>query len=153
MKFLYYYPNLLGHTDNYIKANPMVTPTHIVPEWYFLPFYAILRSVPDKLGGVVLLLASILVLLALPFYANSKVRSSAFRSLNKIFFWFFFSTCLLLGWIGGKNIENIWTKHGKNIAEMTFSTLFPCIFHLCTNPIFQKWKWESLLLGIAFLWC
>jgi len=103
--FLYYYPNLLGHTDNYIKANPMVTPTHIVPEWYFLPFYAILRSVPDKLGGVVLLLASILVLLALPFYANSKVRSSAFRSLNKIFFWFFFSTCLLLGWIGGKNIE------------------------------------------------
>jgi quinol-cytochrome oxidoreductase complex cytochrome b subunit len=103
--FLYYYPNLLGHTDNYIKANPMVTPTHIVPEWYFLPFYAILRSVPDKLGGVVLLLASILVLLALPFYASSKVRSSAFRSINKVFFWLFFSTCLLLGWIGGKNIE------------------------------------------------
>ena len=61
--FLYYYPNLLGHTDNYIKANPMVTPTHIVPEWYFLPFYAILRSVPNKLGGVLLLLGSIFVLL------------------------------------------------------------------------------------------
>ena len=87
--FLYYSPNYLGHTDNYIKANPMVTPAHIVPEWYFLPFYAILRSVPDKLGGVVLLLLSILVLLALPFYAKSKVRSSAFRSIHKTFFLIF----------------------------------------------------------------
>lgn len=103
--FLYYYPNLLGHTDNYIKANPMVTPTHIVPEWYFLPFYAILRSVPNKLGGVVLLLSSILVLLILPFYIKSKIRSTTYRTMYKIFFWFFLSNCLILGWIGGKSIE------------------------------------------------
>ena len=103
--FLYYYPNFLGHTDNYIKANPMVTPTHIVPEWYFLPFYAILRSVPNKLGGVILLLASILVLFALPFYSHTKIRSSVFRYLYQVMFWFFFSNCLILGWIGGKSIE------------------------------------------------
>ena len=88
--FLYYSPNYLGHTDNYIKANPMVTPAHIVPEWYFLPFYAILRSVPNKLGGVLLLLLSIFVLLALPFYTKSKIRSAAFRLIYKIFFWIFF---------------------------------------------------------------
>jgi ubiquinol-cytochrome c reductase cytochrome b subunit len=75
----------------------MVTPSHIVPEWYFLPFYAILRSVPDKLGGVILMLLSILVLLALPFYAKSKVRSSAFRVIHKVLFWFFFSNCIILG--------------------------------------------------------
>ena len=103
--FLYYSPNYLGHTDNYIKANPMVTPAHIVPEWYFLPFYAILRSVPNKLGGVVLLLLSIFALLLLPFIAKAKVRSSAFRTLNKVAFWFFLADCLILGWIGGKSIE------------------------------------------------
>ena len=103
--FLFYSPNYLGHTDNYIKANPMVTPAHIVPEWYFLPFYAILRSVPNKLGGVVLLLLSIIALAFLPFVVKSKIRSSAFRSINKIFFWIFFANCLILGWIGGKSIE------------------------------------------------
>jgi quinol-cytochrome oxidoreductase complex cytochrome b subunit len=64
--FLYFFPNILGHSDNYIEANPMVTPTHIVPEWYFLPFYAILRSIPHKLGGVIAMLLSILILAALP---------------------------------------------------------------------------------------
>lgn len=103
--FLYYYPNLLGHTDNYIKANPMVTPTHIVPEWYFLPFYAILRAVPNKLGGVILLLSAIIVLVILPFISFSQIRSSTFRWIYKIFFWFFFIDCLILGWVGGKSIE------------------------------------------------
>ena len=126
--FLFYYPNLLGHTDNYIKANPLVTPTHIVPEWYFLPFYAILRSVPNKLGGVILLLAAILILLALPFYTKSKTRSSAFRSIQKILFWFFFSNCLILGWIGGKNIEPPFYLIGQ------LATFFYFFYLICIIP-------------------
>ena len=77
----------MGHPDNYIQANPLKTPTHIVPEWYLLPFYAILRSVPDKLGGVILLFASIFILLALPWLDKSKVRSAVFRPIYRIFFW------------------------------------------------------------------
>ncbi len=121
--FLFYAPNLLGHTDNYIKANPMVTPTHIVPEWYFLPFYAILRSVPSKGGGVILLLAAILILLALPFYSTSKIRSTAFRSIHKVMFWFFFSNCLILGWIGGKSIETPFYEIGQFATFFYFAYL------------------------------
>ncbi len=98
--------NLLGHPDNYIPANPLVTPTHIVPEWYFLPFYAILRCIPNKLLGVVVMLLSILILLVLPFLSrNFKIRSSAFMPFRKIFFWFFISDCILLGWLGGNVAE------------------------------------------------
>jgi len=79
--FVFFYPNILGHADNYIPANPLVTPPHIVPEWYFLPFYAILRSVPDKLGGVVAMIGAILILLALPVLNTSKIRSSKFRPI------------------------------------------------------------------------
>ena len=82
--FVFFSPNVLGHPDNYIEANPMVTPPHIVPEWYFLPFYAILRSIPDKLGGVVAMVAAILILAALPFYSNSSIRSSTFRPYYKV---------------------------------------------------------------------
>ena len=77
----------LGHSDNYIQANPLVTPAHIVPEWYLLPFYAILRSVPDKLGGVLLLFGSIFILMALPWLDSSKVRSAVFRPIYRLFFW------------------------------------------------------------------
>ena len=73
--FVFYAPNILGHADNYIEANPMVTPAHIVPEWYLLPFYAILRSVPDKLLGVVAMLSAILILAVLPLLDTSKIRS------------------------------------------------------------------------------
>ena len=79
-------PVYLGHPDNFIPANPLVTPTHIVPEWYFLPFYAILRSVPDKLFGVILLLASIIILLVFPFIIKAKVHTGYFRPLYQIFF-------------------------------------------------------------------
>ena len=80
---LFYYPNTLGHPDNYIPADPMSTPAHIVPEWYFLPFYAILRSIPDKLGGVVAMGGAIVILLFLPFINTSEVRSSTFRPLYR----------------------------------------------------------------------
>jgi len=102
--FVFFAPNALGHPDNYIPANPMVTPPHIVPEWYFLPFYAILRSIPSKIGGVLALLAAILCLLVLPFIVDPDVRSSDFRPLMKITFWFFVVTTMILGWIGAKPI-------------------------------------------------
>lgn len=95
--FAFFKPNYLGHTDNYIMANSLVTPEHIVPEWYFLPFYAILRSVPDKLAGVLLLLGSILILIILPFYLKILARGSNFKPIFKIFFWFFVVICLFLG--------------------------------------------------------
>ncbi len=98
--FVFFAPNYLGHPDNYIPANPMVTPAHIVPEWYFLPFYAILRAVPDKLGGVLAMFASILVLFVLPWLDTCKVRSGNFRPLFKWFFWVFVLNSILLGVIG-----------------------------------------------------
>jgi len=122
--FLFFSPNYLGHTDNYIKANSMVTPTHIVPEWYFLPFYAILRSVPDKLGGVILLLLAIIGLIIFPLYSISKIRSSAFRHYYKKFFWFFFVDCIILGWIGGKNIETPFYEVGQAATIFYFIYLF-----------------------------
>jgi ubiquinol-cytochrome c reductase cytochrome b/c1 subunit len=100
LAFVFWAPNFFGEPDNYIPANPMVTPPHIVPEWYYLPFYAILRAVPDKLGGVVLMFASILILFALPWLDTSKVRSAKFRPLFKQFFWLFLANCLILGWVG-----------------------------------------------------
>jgi ubiquinol-cytochrome c reductase cytochrome b subunit len=84
--FVFFSPNTLGHSDNYIPGNPMVTPEHIVPEWYFLPAYAILRSIPNKLLGVLALFAAILVLFVLPFVNTSEIRSSLYRPLNKFFF-------------------------------------------------------------------
>jgi len=106
--FVFYSPNLLGHPDNYIEANPLVTPTHIVPEWYLLPFYAILRSIPDKLLGVVAMFASIFVLVILPWLDTSKVRSAIFRPLYKKFFWILVGTVILLGYLGAKPPEGIY---------------------------------------------
>src|SRR5690606_35536005 len=86
--FVFFYPNLLGYSDNYIPANPLVTPAHIVPEWYFLPFYAILRSIPNKLGGVLAMMRAILILLLLPLINTSEVRSSRFRPIFAVAYWF-----------------------------------------------------------------
>ena len=110
---LFYYPNLLGHPDNYIPANPMSTPAHIVPEWYFLPFYAILRSIPDKLGGVVAMGGAIVILLTLPFTNTSEVRSGTFRPIYRKSFWFLFANFLLLGWIGQEVVEQPYTLIGQ----------------------------------------
>jgi len=103
--FIFFSPNVLGHPDNYIPANPMITPSHIVPEWYLLPFYAILRSVPDKLGGVLLLFASLFILIALPWLDRSKVRSAIFRPIYKNFFWLLILDVLVLGYMGAMPAE------------------------------------------------
>ena len=111
--FIFYNPNVLGHPDNYIPANPMVTPPHIVPEWYFLPFYAILRSIPDKLGGVLAMFASIGILLALPFITNPPLRGSAFRPIYRLGFWFIVGNTCLLGWIGCQPVEDPYIMIGQ----------------------------------------
>ena len=103
--FVFFHPNLLGHPDNYIEANPLVTPTHIVPEWYLLPFYAILRAVPSKLGGVIVMFGALGVLLLLPWLDTSKIRSARFRPLYRQFFWIFLLVCLGLGWLGAQPAE------------------------------------------------
>ena len=105
---VFFFPNAMGHPDNYIPANPMQTPAHIVPEWYFLPFYAILRAVPDKLGGVLLMFAAIFVLFVLPWLDRSPVRSARFRPLFRIFFWLLFIDCIALGYLGGKPAEGVY---------------------------------------------
>ena len=105
---VFFFPNAMGHPDNYIPANPMQTPAHIVPEWYFLPFYAILRAVPDKLGGVLLMFAAIFVLFILPWLDRSPVRSARFRPVFRIFFWMLFIDCIALGYLGGKPAEGVY---------------------------------------------
>lgn len=103
--FIFFNSNLLGHADNYIKANPLVTPTHIVPEWYFLPFYAILRSIPNKIGGVFCFAFSIVILLFLPFLISFKIKSSKFDIMSQFFFWFFIFDVILLGFLGSQVVE------------------------------------------------
>ena len=128
--FVIYYSGTLGHPDNYIPANPMVTPAHIVPEWYFLPFYAILRSIPDKLGGVVAMGGSIALLILLPFISNSTIRSGFFRFIYKYAFWFLAGDFVLLGWLGQKPVEDPYINLGlvATIFYMAFLTvLIPAI--------------------------
>jgi ubiquinol-cytochrome c reductase cytochrome b subunit len=100
--FVFFSPNALGHPDNYIPANPLVTPAHIVPEWYFLPFYAILRAVPDKLMGVLLMFGAIAVLFILPWLDTSRVRSLRYRPTTRMYFFIFVVACLVLGFCGGR---------------------------------------------------
>lgn len=103
----FYLPNLLGHSDNYIIANPMVTPAHIVPEWYFLPFYAILRSIADKLQGVILMMVSIFILIGIPLVLNNLREthfiplSGLYRPVYELVVQIFFASAVILGWIGG----------------------------------------------------
>jgi len=127
--FVFFYPNALGHADNYIPANPLVTPPHIVPEWYFLPFYAILRSIPDKLGGVIAMVSAILCLLLLPIINTSEVRSSKFRPIFSIGYWFLVADFLLLGWIGQKPVESPYIEVGMG------ATFFYFFFLLILIPV------------------
>jgi ubiquinol-cytochrome c reductase cytochrome b subunit len=116
--FLFYQPDALGHADNYIEADALKTPPHIVPEWYFLPFYAILRAVPDKLAGILLMFGAIAVLFVLPWLDTSKVRSMRFRPVAKWFFWIFLFFCFILGWCGAETPDNLVVKFGmKDVLD------------------------------------
>ena len=110
---VFYAPDYLGHPDNYIPADPLKTPAHIVPEWYFLPFYAILRAVPDKLGGVIAMISAILILFALPWLDTSKVRSATFRPIYKKFSWFLLIDVIILTWVGGSPAEGHFILIGR----------------------------------------
>ncbi|MFO1167678.1 MAG: cytochrome b/b6 [Rhodoblastus sp.] len=103
--FVFFIPNFLGDSDNYIMANPLQTPPHIVPEWYFLPFYAILRAVPSKLGGVILMFGAIIMLVVLPWLDTSRIRSAVYRPVYKILFWVFIACVIGLGYLGSQPPE------------------------------------------------
>jgi quinol-cytochrome oxidoreductase complex cytochrome b subunit len=122
--FVFYTPNYLGHSDNYIPANPLQTPPHIVPEWYFLPFYAILRAIPSKFFGVVAMFASILVLFILPWLDTSKVRSARYRPLYRLFFWVFVVCCVGLGYLGSKPPEGVYVLAARILTIYYFAHFF-----------------------------
>jgi len=126
---VFYAPNLLGHSDNYIPANPMSTPSSIVPEWYLLPYYAILRSIPNKLLGVIAMFGSLLILLILPLTDLSRVRGSQFRPAMKFAFWFFVVDFIILAWIGSQHPETPFVEIGQ------FSTVFYFAFFLIIIPL------------------
>ena len=130
--FVFYIPNYLGDPDNYIPANPGVTPAHIVPEWYYLPFYAILRSIPSKLGGVIAMFSAIIVLAFLPWLDSAKTRSSKYRPLAKQFFWIFVAVCILLGWLGGKPAEGVYIIAGRVLTFCYFA------YFLIVLPILSR---------------
>nr|BBU26046.1 cytochrome b [Parapercis sexfasciata] len=122
-------PNLLGDPDNFTPANPLVTPPHIKPEWYFLFAYAILRSIPNKLGGVLALLSSILVLLTVPLLHTSKQRALTFRPLSQFLFWTLIADVLILTWIGGMPVEDPYIVIGQ-VASVLYFLLFLVLFPL-----------------------
>ncbi len=133
--FVFYLPDFLGHPDNYIKADPLKTPAHIVPEWYFLPFYAILRAITfnigipftdivlidSKLGGVIAMFGSIAILVFLPWLDSSKVRSGSYRPLFKQFFWLFVVCCIGLGYLGSRPAEGIYTILSQILTAYYFA--------------------------------
>nr|QGX04955.1 cytochrome b [Junonia stygia] len=132
-------PYLLGDPDNFIPANPLVTPIHIQPEWYFLFAYAILRSIPNKLGGVIALVMSILILIILPFTFNKKIQGIQFYPLNQILFWFLIMIIMLLTWIGARSVEAPYIITGQILTILYFS-------YFIINPILNK-MWDNLIFN------
>nr|YP_010166697.1 cytochrome b [Nebrioporus vagrans]QRV62788.1 cytochrome b [Nebrioporus vagrans] len=130
-------PYLLGDPDNFIPANPLVTPIHIQPEWYFLFAYAILRSIPNKLGGVIALVFSILILMILPFSYKTKFQSMKFYPINQILFWMFINIVILLTWIGMRTVEEPYIITGQLLTIMYF-------MYFIINPVIFKW-WDKLM--------
>ena len=134
--FTFFAPNYLGHAINYLPANPLVTPAHIVPEWYYLPFYAILRAIPDKLLGVVAMFGSILILFVLPWLDTSRVRSGTYRPIFKQFFWVFVLVCIGLGYLGSKPAEGgyvFWARILTAYYFLHFVVILP-LLGLLENP-------------------
>ena len=134
--FVFYMPNFLGHPDNYIEANALKTPAHIVPEWYFLPFYAILRAITfnigpidSKLGGVLAMFGAIVMLFILPWLDTSKVRSAVYRPWYKLFFWLFVINAIMLGWLGSRPAEGIYPMMSL------IGTIFYFAFFLIVLPV------------------
>jgi ubiquinol-cytochrome c reductase cytochrome b/c1 subunit len=127
--FVFYVPNYLGDADNYIEANPLQTPVHIVPEWYYLPFYAILRSIPSKLGGAAAMFAAVLIIAFLPWLDTSRVKSAAYRPLYKIFFWLFVVCAVLLGYMGSQPPEGIY------VIAARFLTVYYFLYFLVILPL------------------
>ncbi|MFA9387757.1 MAG: cytochrome bc complex cytochrome b subunit [Methyloceanibacter sp.] len=126
---LFYVPNYLSHPDNYIPANPLQTPPHIVPEWYFLPFYAILRAIPSKLFGVIGMLGAIAVLFIVPWLDTSRIRSTSYRPIYKWFFWLFVITCIALGYLGAQAPDGWYLFFGRAF------TIYYFAFFLLIMPI------------------
>jgi len=142
--FVFFAPNVLGHPDNYIEANPLVTPSHIVPEWYLLPFYAILRAIPSKLGGVIFMFAAIFILMLLPWLDSSKVRSATFRPIYKKFFWVLVFTVILLGYLGAKPPEGIY------LILSRLATAYYFIHFLILLPVLGRYeKTDPLPMSIS----
>nr|AIG53370.1 cytochrome b [Ctenotus spaldingi]AIG53573.1 cytochrome b [Ctenotus spaldingi]WHU53905.1 cytochrome b [Ctenotus spaldingi]WHU53960.1 cytochrome b [Ctenotus spaldingi]WHU53982.1 cytochrome b [Ctenotus spaldingi] len=133
-------PNLLGDPENFTPANPLVTPPHIKPEWYFLFAYAILRSIPNKLGGVLALLFSILILMLVPALHTSKQRGNAFRPLSQILFWTLVSNIIILTWIGGQPVEDPFITIGQ-IASTTYFIIFLILMPAVAKMENMLMKW------------
>nr|YP_010267092.1 cytochrome b [Daddala lucilla]UIF93611.1 cytochrome b [Daddala lucilla] len=132
-------PNLLGDPDNFIPANPLVTPEHIQPEWYFLFAYAILRSIPNKLGGVIALVMSILILVILPFTFNKKIQGIQFYPINQLLFWTLVTMIILLTWIGARPVEDPYIITGQLLTVFYFS-------YYIINPLLNKY-WDNLIFN------
>jgi len=122
--FVFFYPNYLGHPDNSIPANPMVTPHSIVPEWYFLPFYAILRAIPSKIGGVIAMFGALIILLPLAYLNTYNYRSNNYRPILQIVFWLFVFNFIFLMWLGGKPIHEPYIILGQISTLIYFSYFF-----------------------------
>nr|YP_010716466.1 cytochrome b [Gotra octocincta]WDQ40362.1 cytochrome b [Gotra octocincta] len=133
-------PFIFSDPENFLPANPMITPIHIQPEWYFLFAYTILRSIPNKLGGVIALLMSILILLIMPFVSNNKFMSLKFYPLNKLYFWFFFNNMMLLTWLGMKPVEPPFILVSQIMTIIYFSYFF-------MNPYLLK-KYDFVIMNI-----
>jgi len=127
--FVYFFPNTLGHPDNYIPADPMHTPAHIVPEWYFLPFYAILRSIPDKVGGVSAMVGALLVLFIIPFTNTSKIKSTHYRPIFKACYWLLVTDFIILTWVGQKPIKDTYILIGQ------LATAYYFLFFILLIPV------------------
>jgi quinol-cytochrome oxidoreductase complex cytochrome b subunit len=137
--FVFYFPNVLNHPDNYIPADPLHTPAHVVPEWYFLPYYAILRSIPHKAGGILAMVGAILVLFLIPFIDSSYIRNTTYRPIFKVCFWLFISDFVILMWIGQKPVRDTYIFVGQ------IATLYYFVFFLILIPVVGKI--ESILVN------